>query len=300
MKELKQKWLNILGTPSYNKTYGTATLVSTFTHEDFDGEWYNQENGEGKFQRVLMVLPKNIKNPVPAIVVPFYNPEGMLGFDPKTGERVDRCKGAEMMLQLVKRGYAVISADSYHLTYVVSDKASNDFTRWQDSADALRKDHPNYSGMGKLVDDTKYLIDMLEKDERVDSSKIGIAGHSLGGKMAFYTGCTDDRVKVILASDFGIGWNQTNWDDDWYFGKEAVARFIETGTENSELLSFAQKPFCLIAGRYDNEESYKMMLRAKGYSEKDERYKFINHQTGHLPPTWTLEEGYDFIDKWLK
>ena len=36
--------------------------------------------------------------------------------------------------------------------------------------------------------------------------------------MAFYTGCLDERFKVILASDFGIGWDQTNWKDLWYWG----------------------------------------------------------------------------------
>lgn len=299
MNTLKEKWLNYLGYPAYQKSYGSATLISTFSHEDFDGEWYNQQNSEGKFQRVLMIFPKNLKGKAPAVVVPFYNPEAMLGFDPKAGEKVERCKDAVIMLHLVKRGYVVISADAYHLTYLNSNKEQNDFTRWQDAADALRADHPNYSGIGKLVDDTKLLIDMLEKDKRVDFSKIGIAGHSLGGKMAFYTGCLDERVSAILVSDFGMNWNQSNWSDDWYWGN-AVQRFIKNGEDNSELLSIAKKPFCLIAGLYDNEDSYKTMLRAKGYEKNDERLKFINHQTGHTPPVWALEEGYEFLDGWLK
>ena len=103
----------------------------------------------------------------------------------------------------------------------------------------------------------------------------------------------------ILASDFGIGWHQTNWDADWYFGKDA-ARLAAEGYAHAELLSIAKKPFCLIAGLYDTDESYDLACRYGGYAENDLRLKFINHATGHRPPVWALEEGYDFFDTWLK
>lgn len=299
MNSLKQKWLTALGAPSYNSKHGGATLVSKFSTDEFDGEWYRQENGEGKHQRTLMLFPKNATLPAPAVAVPFYFPEALLAFDHATGEELEYYKGLEMMLHLVRRGYIVVSADAYHLSYIESDKDRMDFTRWQDAANALRADHPNYSGIGKLVDDTRLIIDLLDSESRVDSSKIGIAGHSLGGKMAFYTGCLDDRVKVILASDFGIGWHQTNWHNDWYWGKDAE-RLEKEGFDHSELLSIEKKPFCLIAGHYDTDESLEIILRADGYRKNGDKLKFINHATGHRPPVWTLNEGYDFLDKWLK
>ena len=294
-----KKWLEILGAPSGGRSGGTATLMSRFTHDEFDAEWYRQENGEGRFQRVLMLFPKGLTALAPAVAVPFYFPEAMIGYDPETGEELERYRGTEMMLQLVRRGYIVASADAYHLSYIDSDKARGDFSRWQDAADALHRNHPHYSGMGKLVDDTRLMIDLIAADRRVDSGRIGIAGHSLGGKMAFYTGCLDVRVKAILASDFGIGWHQTNWQSDWYFGN-ALPKMIADGFDHAELLSLAEKPFCLIAGQYDTDESYRIMCRAKAYKEGDARLGFINHATGHKPPLWALDAGYDFLDKWLK
>ena len=299
MNSLKKKWLDALGAPSYSTKHGDSTLVSKFSTDEFDAEWYRQENGDGKHQRVLMLFPKSLTAPAPAIAIPFYFPEALLAFDHATGKKLEYYEGLEMMLHLVRRGYVVISADAYHLNYIESDKDISDFTRWQDAANALRADHPNYSGVGKLVDDTRLIIDILDNDSRVDSSKIGIAGHSLGGKMAFYTGCLDERVKVILASDFGIGWHQTNWHNDWYWGKDAE-RLETEGFDHSELLTVAQKPFCLIAGHYDTDESLEIILRADGYTKDSEKLKFINHATGHRPPMWTLEEGYNFLDKWLK
>ncbi len=297
---VKKKWLEAMGTPSGGQSGGEAKLVKRFSHDEFDGEVYIQENGMEKHQRVMMLFPKSMTDKAPAVVVPFYFPEGMMGGDPVTGERLEAFEGVEMMLHLTRRGYVTICADAYHLTYIESEKDRLDFSRWQDAADELRSDHPGYSGIGKLVHDTRLLIDMLCQDSRVDGSRIGIAGHSLGGKMAFYTGCLDDRICAILASDFGICWDQTNWHNDWYWSSK-VDDLIAKGMDHSELLSVAApKPFCLLAGEYDNEESYEMMLKASGYEDHPERLKFVNHATGHRPPMWALDEGYDFLDKWVK
>lgn len=300
MNSTKQKWLDMLGVPPKSENYGRLELIRTFSHEEFDAELYRQENGEGKFQRVMMLFPKNLTSTAPAAAVPFYFPEAMLGFNPETSEMLDKYKDIEMMLHLVRRGYIVASADSYHLTYIESEKDIEDFSRWQDAADALLKDHPDFTGMGKLYYDTELLIDALYSDARVDKSRIGIAGHSLGGKMAFYAGCLDDRISAILASDFGIGWNQTNWCDDWYWSSR-VESFTKEGPDHAELLSVAApKPFCLLAGKFDNDDSYTMMLKATGYEECMERLKIVNHQLGHRPPLWALDEGYDFFDNYVK
>ena len=300
MNTIKQKWLDALGDCPKCPDYGKARLISTYSYEDFDAELYHQINGDGKFQRVLMLIPKGASVKTAAVAVPFYFPEAMLGFNISTGEVLEPYKGIEMMLHLVRRGYIVASADSYHLTYIDSPKGRRDFTRWQDAADALRRDIPGYSGMGKLFDDTRLLVDLIYNDERVDNSRIGIAGHSLGGKMAFYTGCLDERICAILASDFGIGWHQSNWNDDWYWGKE-LQRIKDDGMDHAQLLSVAApKPLCLLAGLYDTEESYEIMLRAEGYTKGTDRLVIVNHASGHRPPAWALEEGYDFLDKWVK
>lgn len=295
---LFDRWWAALGAPSVTQESGAATRTSVFSHEEFDAEWYLQKTGDGRHQRVLMIFPKGLRAPAPAVAVPFYYPEAMLGYDPATGEALERFRGVEMMLHLVRRGYIAASADAYHLSYIDSEKARGDFSRWQDAADALHERHPHYSGMGKLVNDTRLLIDLMVSDARVDAGRIGIAGHSLGGKMAFYTGCLDPRVRAILASDFGIGWHQTNWQSDWYFGK-ALEGMIAAGYDHAELLGLSQKAFCLIAGQYDTEESYAIMRRAEGYTEGDERLGFIHHATGHRPPEWALNAGYDFLDKHL-
>ena len=299
MYSVKNKWLDALGTPSYEIPKEPLKFVKRYEYEDFDLEVYLQRNDPKTTQRVMMAFPKNITSLCPAVAVPFYYPEAMLGFDPETGKIIEEYSKLSIMTDLVKRGYITASADAYHLTYVENKDQKIGFDLWSEAGTKLREDNPFWSGMGKLVSDTTLLIDALCSDYRTDSSRIGIAGHSLGGKMAFYTGCLDDRVKAIAVNDFGIGWDQTNWNDVWYW-YDKVNEFKEKGTDHSELLGVAfPKAFCLIAGQYDNEASYDIMCNAPGYGVNDERLKFINHAAGHMPPEWALEEAYDFLDKWL-
>ena len=298
---IKAQWLQWLGEPEQYTFAPNVQLLKKYDHPEFDGELYIQANGPETVQRVLMLFPKNRDSLVPGVVVPFYYPEAMLGFDPETGEELPFFAGIEMMLHLVRRGYAVVSADAYHLTYLpFAGGDKQDFKLWRDCSQALLKDHPAWTGMGKLFADTKLVTDLLANDPRVDASRLGIAGHSLGGKMAFYNGCLDERIQVILASDFGIGWEQSNWADTWYWGEKLV-QLKAAGLDHASLLGCSNgKPFCLLAGKYDDAQSWQTMKRAPGYDEKDDRLKIVNHATGHRPTWEALCQGYDFLDKWLK
>ena len=300
MDSIKKQWLDAIGTPAEPVESGELTLLARYDFGDFTAELYSQPNGHGRHQRLMMAFPKNAAVPCPAVAVPFYFAEAMLGFDPATDEEFPRYGLYPMMADLARRGYVTASADAYHLTYTPQERAREDFSRWRVAAEALHREQPGWTGIGKLISDTRLMVDALAADPRVDGNRIGIAGHSLGGKMAFYTGCLDTRIRAILASDFGIRWDQTNWRDIWYWG-DLVDALEAKGMDHAQLLGLAApKPFCLIAGQFDNMDSWDMMCRAPGYSPEEGRLKIINHATGHTPPRAALEEGYAFLDRWLK
>ena len=117
--------------------------------------------------------------------------------------------------------------------------------------------------------------------------------------MAYYAGMTDPRVKAVVASDFGLCWTQTNWDDVWYWGKK-LAAVRSHGMSNADLYVQAGfKPFCLIAGEFDDEDS-ELVLRGATPSGKRDAYKVIRHGTGHRPPDWAKKEAYRFLDANLR
>ena len=301
----KADWLNRIGTPETAVFPKTRELLKRYDFPEFEAELYLQANGTRKdgritYQKLLMAFPKNRQEKTPAVAVPFYYPEATLGFDPETGASLPRFADNPTLLDLVRRGYVAATAEAYYLTFVEGDRSWEDFSRWQAAATELLEENPNWTGIGKLIADTGLVIDALAEDPRVDAERIGIAGHSLGGKMAFYTGCLDDRVKAILASDFGIGWDQTNWQDLWYWGKKVETLKNDGFCHSSLLNSVAPKPFCLLAGNYDNEESRRIVLEAEGYREYPDRCLVINHATGHRPPRYIAAAGYGFLDYWLK
>lgn len=302
MKTLAQ-WLRMLGTPARNDFPHTCKLLKTFCCEEFDAELYLQANGirpngEITYQRLMMAFPKRMTGKRPAVAVPFYYPEAALGMNPETGELLPKFAGNPTMLDIVRRGYIAASADAYYLNYAPSSQSWSGADRWAEMAEIFNREQPVWTGVGKLVHDTQLILDALEQDPRVDTQRMGIAGHSLGGKMAFYTGCVDSRVKVITASDFGIGWDQTNWDDPWYWGEKLNTLKAE-GFSQEQLLAAAEKPFCLLAGESDNDDSRRLLAKVAFFREYPDRLLFVHHATGHRPPSYAAQAGYAYLDYWL-
>lgn len=293
-------WEQLLQTPENYHFEHSFQLIKTYDYEDFTAELYIQNNGPDTVQRVIKTIPRNLSGAAPAVAAPFYYPEAMLGFDPETMQREEAFEEIAMLTHLVRLGFIVISAEAYHLTYIKSDAPRREWARWQQAGEALLHDYPDWSGVGKLVADTRLLLDMLEADPRVDKERIGIAGHSLGGKMAYYTGCLDKRVKVIMASDFGLNYDQSNWQDVWYWG-EKCSILQAAGLEQWQLLDLAVgKPFMLLAGQFDNMASFDSMKKSQTGQNEPEKLQIINHATGHRPPQDVLFRGYSFLQKYLQ
>ena len=299
---LPAEWTSALSVPAGYAFARRVEHVRTWGFPDFTVDFYRQANGPGTEQRVFVAVPKGRTGKLPAVAVPFYYPEAMLGFDPATGEELPKFKGVTMLADLARRGFVAATADAYHLTYRVgAAEPRGDFKRWTKAAAALARDWPDWTGVGKLTADTRLMIDLLAADTRVDAARIGIIGHSLGGKMAFYAGCLDPRVKVIVTSDWGIDWDGTNWKDPWYWGAARVDAMKAAGRTHADLLAYAGgKPFMLIAGKYDNAASARAVLdRVPAYRAHPERCVVLDHASGHRPPPDALAAGYRFLEKHL-
>lgn len=69
---------------------------------------YIQRNDPKSFQRVMLASPKKLTLPCPAVIVPFYFPEAMLGFDPATQEIIDHATGHRPPRWALEEGYAFL------------------------------------------------------------------------------------------------------------------------------------------------------------------------------------------------
>ncbi|HWA93318.1 MAG TPA: alpha/beta fold hydrolase [Terracidiphilus sp.] len=91
------------------------------------------------------------------------------------------------ILALVHAGYAVFAYDQ------------NGFGSRLKETGPFYKRYPQWSHMGRLVEDVQSAIDMLQTQKRVDPSKIYLYGYSLGGMVAIYTAALDHRVQGIVS-----------------------------------------------------------------------------------------------------
>jgi len=153
-----------------------------------------------------------------------------------------------------------------------------------------------------MLFDAMRAVDVLVSLKEVDANRIGAMGHSLGAKEAFYLGAFDNRVKVIVSNEGGIGIDFSNWDDIWYLGKE----IHEFGQKHHEVLSLvAPKPFLLIGGDSADGDISRPYIEAilPVYdlygADMRKNIQLKNHATGHnvapIAEKWT----YDWLNEFL-
>ena len=301
---LKRRWDFWMDAPegyAFEKEY---RLVRKYSYSQYDAELYLQRNGpeEWQWQRVLKVFPKKIDKPLAAVGIPYYHVEGMLGHELDDESKVlDKYVEVAQAAHLAKRGYMAIVCDLSHQNYVRYDNppARDYWRRFQDMAYRLAEDWPMWNSHSHRVFVARLMLDLLEDDPRVDKARIGMTGHSLGGQTCYHAGCLDSRVKAIMASDFAFNFDQSCWDVLHYLAGRLRAIRAD-GLENYTMLTLSGgKPFCLLAGYYDDARSYTDMIKAKGYRSNPEKLLFVHHAVGHRAPQWALEEGYAFLDRHL-
>jgi dipeptidyl aminopeptidase/acylaminoacyl peptidase len=152
--------------------------------------------------------------------------------------------------------------------------------------------------MGKLTHDTRLAAYLLAADPQVDASRMGVMGHSLGGKMAFYAGCFDPRFRAIVASDFGLAWDSSNWGDAWYFGDKLKAMRAQ-GLSHEQLLAVSPTPFFLIAGQYDSQASAGPLMeearKVRALQGQGDSLVMFDHHSGHQPTWPSLKAAYSWL-----
>jgi dienelactone hydrolase len=185
--------------------------------------------------------------------------------------------------KLCRRGFIVFCPRNYLWQSVEN---------YTEAVERFQKRHPKTLGMHKMLYDAMRGVDVLESLPDVDTTRIGTVGHSLGAKEALYLAAFDERIKVAVASEGGLGYRFTNWDAPWYLG-EAI-RDLKFPLNHHQLLALiAPRPFLVLAGESgrgaaDGDRSWNFLNAARPVWKlygNTIRLGVYNHRKGHdIPP----------------
>jgi len=95
--------------------------------------------------------------------------------------------------QLCRRGFAVIAPEHFVSGRRIPPEGPYETGRF------YRK-HPEWTAVGKFTFEHSIAIDVLEAFDRVDPSRIGCMGHSLGGHGTYFLAAYDARIRAAVCN----------------------------------------------------------------------------------------------------
>ena len=257
-KELNVRWNEMLGSwPSLIKEQKFEFLDTlhreNFTQYKVRFYWIPNEKTEG------YLLVPNEKAVMPAVITVYYEPETAIGFG-----RPYR----DFAYQLAKRGFVTLSIGTTKAT------KGKTYSIYYPSIENAK-----VQPLSMLAYAAANAWNVLSRVEGVDSTRIGIMGHSFGGKWAMFASCLYEKFACAVWSDAGIVFDESrqsvNYWEPWYLGyhpkpwrnrglitknnpvKGLYPKLIENGFDLTDLHALmAPRPFLVSGGSEDPEKRW--------------------------------------------
>jgi hypothetical protein len=248
----------------------------------------------------FLLIPDG-KGPFPAVVVVFY--------EAKTGIGLGKSPRRDFAWQLARRGFVTLSLGGDPNTYYPT------------------KEKCQIQPLSFHAYEAANCHTLLASLPEVDPARIGIVGHSYGGKWALFASCLYDKFAASAWSDPGIVFDEkrsnVNYWEPWYLGFEAgrekqrspgipgeknprtgpYKKLMETGHDLHELhVLMAPRPFLVSGGSEDHEERWKALNHSVvvnnllGYSNR----VFMTNRPNHDPTEESNEVLCRFFEYFLK
>ena len=253
------------------------------------------EYAPGLMSPAILLVPEG-KGPFPAVVVPFYEPETSVGL---AGRPL-----RDFGYQLARRGFVALSIG-----------APGGDARLPAIGDA--KCQP----LSFLAYIAANCHTALSRMPEVDAARIGIVGHSYGGKWAMFASCLYDKFACAVWSDPGIVFDESrtsiNYQAPWYLGLDpsphrapglvsaksprtgAYKTMVERGRDLHELHALmAPRSFLVSGGSEDPPARWQSLRHAievnqlLGYRER----VGMTNRPEHSPTVESNEVIYRFFE----
>jgi len=252
--------------------------------------------------------PKSeIRDRFPAVLVVFYDAETGIGLGKE---------GRDFGYQLARRGFVVLSIGTPEFASLKPP-----YKPLCDTVEGRPPLQP-LSALGYVAANCHTALANMPS---VDPARIGIVGHSYGGKWAMFASCLYEKFACAVWSDPGIVFDEArpniNYWEPWYLGWDASRQrergvpsdanprtgpyktMIETGRDLHELHALmAPRPFLVSGGAEDPPRRWQALNHTVavnsllGYTN---RVAMTNRDT-HDPTPQSNEQLYAFFEHFLK
>jgi|WetSurMetagenome_2_1015567.scaffolds.fasta_scaffold04383_7 dienelactone hydrolase len=303
-EEILERWNDLMGDwPPFirEQKMEIAETVKKdgFTQYRIRFYWLPDQKTEG----YLLVPDKKGKKP--AVITVYYEPETAIGLG---------APYRDFAFQLAKRGFVTLSLGTTATT--------NSKTYSLYYPDVQNSQIQPLSVLAYAAANSWYLLANMAE---VDSDRIGIAGHSYGGKWSMFASCLFEKFACAVWSDPGIVFDESrpnvNYWEPWYLGYYPPPwnnTWRKTGI-TSDAKGLYPK---LIAGGYDLNELHALMaprpfLVSGGSEDTPKRWIALNHTIAvnrllgfenrvgmtnrpeHSPNAESNEQVYQFFEYFL-
>ena len=303
-QEILAQWNQMLGPWPPIVERPKVEILETKPRENFlqhriRFEWLPKEMTEG-----YLLVPEG-KAVRPAVLVVYYEPETAIGVGKEQ---------RDFAYQLTKRGVVTLSmgnragldSKTYAIYYPSKEKAT-------------------IQPLSALAYAAANAYHVLAGRKEVDPRRIGVTGHSFGGKWAMFASCLYDKFACAAWSDPGIVFDEkrpsVNYWEPWYLGYEP-GRWRTRGMITAANPCFG--PYKrLVAEGHDLHELHALMaprpfLVSGGSEDQPKRWQALNHsikvnellgyknrvamtnRPAHSPTAESNEQMYRFFEYFLK
>lgn len=302
--EILTEWSDLMGQWPDVITNPEVEILETIHREKFTQHkirflWTPNEKTTG----YLLIPDSAAKGKHPAVVTVYYEPETAIGFGKEN---------RDFAYQLAKRGFVTLSIGTTDAT------AAKTYSLYWPSVEEAKVQPLSMLGYAAAN-----ALEVLASRPEVDADRIGIVGHSFGGKWAMFASCLYDKFACAAWSDPGIVFASrpsVNYWEPWYLGyqpkpwrKRGVPtednpitglypELLKQGRDLHELHALmAPRPFLVSGGSEDPPDQWKALNHSVkvnkllGFSER----VAMHNRPLHGPTPESNEVIYRFFEHWL-
>ncbi len=303
-QEIRDTWQALMGVWPPIDEQPKVEILETERREDFQQYRVRFDYMPDRPVEAHLLVPDG-QGRRPAALVVYYDSETSIGL----GKPM-----RDFAYQLTKRGFVTLSVGNRAAT-----EAKTYGLFWPSQENA------RLQPLSAFARAAAQAYHVLAQRADVDPARVGVLGHSFGGKWALFAGCLYDKFACVAVSDPGIVFDpnhvSVNYWEPWYLGYEPgqwrkrglitadnpchglYARLVAEGHDLHELHALlAPRPFFVSGGACDQPRQWRALNhlvqvnRLLGYENR----VAMSNREKHEPTAESNEQIYRFFEYFLK